>query len=177
MASWSPPCSTPDFQVTVRPHPVTRQRWPEVVPKLAARFAGHEAFVLEPDIAGRASLEAAHAMVSDWSGAALEFAFGFERPVAFIDVPAKVNNRNYEQLGITPLERSIRDEIGVVIPPGSFAEAAARIEGLCTDPGAFAARIRAARQAHIFHPGGSGAVGADAIAARADAWLAGLAAS
>ena len=31
-------------------------------------------------------------MVSDWSGVAMEFAFGLERPVLFIDVPRKTNN-------------------------------------------------------------------------------------
>ena len=31
-------------------------------------------------------------MVSDWSGAALEYSFGLKKPVIFLDLPKKVNN-------------------------------------------------------------------------------------
>ena len=55
-------------------------------------------------------------MICDWSGAALDYAFGLRKPVLFIDVPRKVNNPNYESINITPFEVSIREEIGQVIP-------------------------------------------------------------
>ena len=47
-------------------------------------------------------------MISDYSGAALEFAFTFNKPIIFVDVPKKINNKNYEILNITPLEVSIK---------------------------------------------------------------------
>ena len=56
-------------------------------------------------------------MISDWSGAALDYAFGLGKPVLFIDVPRKVNDPSYTELGIEPIESSIRDVVGMVIPP------------------------------------------------------------
>lgn len=54
-------------------------------------------------------------MISDWSGAATEFAFGFERRVIFINLPKKIRNKNFELLEIEPFEVFIRYEIGLVI--------------------------------------------------------------
>ncbi len=52
-------------------------------------------FQLETNIATNDSFCAADLMISDWSGAALEFAFATERPGLFVDVPRKVNNPDY----------------------------------------------------------------------------------
>ena len=54
-------------------------------------------------------------MVSDWSGAATEFSFGFRRPVIFINTPRKVRNADYEKLELLPLEVRIRDKIGELV--------------------------------------------------------------
>ena len=54
-------------------------------------------------------------MISDWSGAATEFAFGLKRPVVFIDTPRKVRNKTYKQLETLPLEVGIRSRIGKVV--------------------------------------------------------------
>lgn len=53
-------------------------------------------------------------MITDWSGAALEYSFGLNKPVIFLDLPKKINNPFYEEINIIPLEVSIRNEIGIV---------------------------------------------------------------
>ena len=59
-------------------------------------------------------MTAADLMISDWSGAALEYAFGIERPVLFLDVARKINNPRYVDLGIEPIEARMREQIGAV---------------------------------------------------------------
>ena len=61
------------------------------------------------------ALFSSHIMVSDWSGAALDYAFGLGKPVLFIDVPRKVNNQEYESINIQPFEVWIRDKIGKIL--------------------------------------------------------------
>ena len=56
-------------------------------------------------------------MISDWSGAALDYAFGLNKPVVFIDVPKKINNLDYQEIGLDCFEEVIRDNIGVVFKP------------------------------------------------------------
>ena len=53
-------------------------------------------------------------MISDWSGVALEYAFGFKKPVIFCDIPKKINNPKYLELGIIPLEEQIRSKVGTI---------------------------------------------------------------
>ena len=53
-------------------------------------------------------------MISDWSGVALEYAFVFYKPVVFCDIPKKINNPNYMDLKLEPIEVSLRHKIGVI---------------------------------------------------------------
>ena len=56
-------------------------------------------------------------MISDWSGISFEYAFTFERPVIFIDVPKKILNPNFHDISLEPIEISYRDKIGFVVSP------------------------------------------------------------
>ena len=53
-------------------------------------------------------------MISDWSGAALEFAFALKKPIIFCDTQKKVNNPKYSELKIEPIEVALRQELGVI---------------------------------------------------------------
>jgi hypothetical protein len=88
-------------------------------------------------------------MISDWSGSALEYAFGLERPVIFIDVPRKVNNPAYKTIGLIPLEDSIRRDVGEIVTTNELSRLPQVINRLCSDPEAFRERIRVARQATV----------------------------
>lgn len=151
-------------RVTVRPHPMTSMRWPRVIRGLKERFADHPDFALETNVASSGSFERSDVMISDWSGAALEYAFGFERPALFVDVPRKVNNPDYVRVPCAPLEVTIREEVGAVASPEKLSEVPGMIESLCGNPTGFRDRIRAARSRTVYNTGSSGAVGASHIA-------------
>ena len=102
-------------QVTLRPHPQTVKFARPKVDEIRSAFATHPNFSFEGNVDGQESLLHSDVMISDWSGAALDYAFGLEKPVLFIDVPRKINNPDYESLGIEPFEVYIREEIGQVI--------------------------------------------------------------
>ncbi len=151
------------YRVTARPHPHTQRTASRRLRSLHQRFRGHPRFAWEDDIAGQDSLEAAHLMISDWSGAALDFAFGYERPVLFIDLPRKVNNPTYERLKAPPIEVAIRLEVGAVLPPERLGEAAGEVERLIANAAEFTRKIRTARDRIVYNLGRSGEVGAAAI--------------
>src|SRR5690606_38226375 len=76
--------------VILRPHPRSRQLIPKLLEGIQRRYKQRSAFALDEDMDAHATLASAGVMISDWSGAALEFAFAYRRPVLFIDVPRKV---------------------------------------------------------------------------------------
>ena len=72
-------------------------------------------FHFENNVMGRESLHNSDIMISDWSGAALDYAFGLNKPVIFLDLKKKINNADYEEIQLEPLEISIRKEIGQIV--------------------------------------------------------------
>jgi YidC/Oxa1 family membrane protein insertase len=158
--------------VVARPHPETVKRTPEAIERLRASHSAHPSFTLEVDVASQESLHRCDIMISDWSGAALEYAFGLERPVLFIDVARKVNNPEWHRLGIEPFEASVREQIGAIVRPADLATVPAKIRSLVANPAAFSERIRSIRDASIFNVGSSGAVAAQHIATTVAPYLA-----
>jgi len=107
-------------------------------------------------------------LVSDWSAMALEYAWGLEKPVLFIDVPRRIRNPNWRDLGIEPIESAIRDQVGEIVAPDRLAEAPLAVERLLADPERFRARMREMRETMVFRLGHSVPDGAREIARLAD---------
>ena len=103
--------------VRVRPHPRTRQLSSKFLSKLLTKFVNRQNFEFSEDISNHDALIKSDIMVSDWSGVAMEFAFGLLRPVVFVDVPSKVNNNHYSKMTMQPLESWYRNHVGVVVSP------------------------------------------------------------
>lgn len=102
-------------RVTLRPHPQTIKFNRQEVDAIVHKFSGNPLFFYENNVAGQNSLHDSDFMISDWSGAALDYAFGLNKPVMFVDVPRKVNNTNYQQVDIEPFEVGVRSKIGTIV--------------------------------------------------------------
>ena len=149
------------YRVTLRPHPQTRRFNAQKLDAIAAEFSAHPRFVLEENIATKRSLLEADLMISDWSGASLEFCFSRLKPVLSVDVPRKVNNPDYETLGLEPLEVSVRDEIGAVVPETQLSHLAAHAASVLARLDD--TQLAALRRRCVHNLGQSGAVAAAEI--------------
>lgn len=150
--------------VTVRPHPMTMRNNPKLLGELRNLFGDSPNFALDLDLASQGTVSASDLMISDWSGAALEYAFGLERPVLYIDVPRKVNNPEYQWIDCVPIEVKLRSEIGAVIAPDRLQEVPHWVEVLCNESSTWRQRIRELRARWVYNIGGSSAVGASYLA-------------
>ena len=101
-------------RVIIRPHPQTFKFNSEKIIEIQNAFSSNANVKLEVDVQGHESLLSSDLMISDWSGVALEYALGINKPVIFCDVPKKINNPEYLEIDLVPLEISIRNEIGVI---------------------------------------------------------------
>ncbi len=152
-----------DHRLTVRLHPMTVRRFPDLAGELEAEFSSHASLRVETNMHSQQSLHESDIMISDWSGAGSEYAFALERPVLYIDTPPKVNNPEFARLDLPPLEDTIRREIGDVLPLDAINSVNDKIRELTADPDAFRDRIVAARERLIFNNGRSGEVAGDYI--------------
>ena len=148
---------TRGFKVTLRPHPQTLKFARTEILQISKEFKHHPLFTIEDNVAGEESLHASDLMVSDWSGAALDYALGLNKPVIFIDGPKKINDPDYERLGIVPLEIRIRDTVGMTVPADCSVlpvDECLRIDNSGLDLAAY-----------VFNVGGADEAGARAIVA------------
>jgi CDP-Glycerol:Poly(glycerophosphate) glycerophosphotransferase len=157
------------FHVTIRPHPQLRHTNPRLLAWFRERATTRVQLIYDEDITSQDTLHASDLMVSDWSGAALEFAFGLERPVLFLDVPRKVNNPDYTQYVSEPIEATLRPQLGAVLSPDRLSEAPRLARSLIEETPARGRRLADLRASFVFNVGVSGARGAEKIAGIAGA--------
>jgi YidC/Oxa1 family membrane protein insertase len=151
------------YRVIVRPHPETVRRESELLAHLDRAFAGHDGYNMERSVRTDDSLLAADLLVCDLSGVALEYALGTERPVLFVDVPPKVRNPEYADLGREPIELALREEIGELVPPDDLAGVAERVDRILSRRDQYRDKLAALRDRIVYEFGGSAAIGADHI--------------
>ena len=143
------------YNTIVRPHPMTTKHNPKILQNLTERFGSHPRFKLQTDIRDKKTLFESHVMVCDWSGVAMEYAFSCERPVIFLDVPKKQNNPEADLIGIEPIESSIRNKIGRVIPLERISSISESIDELYKNKVGFLDSIQKARADSVFNLGSS----------------------
>ena len=143
-----------DFKVILRPHPMTQKKSKKKIDFIRQKFSSNPNFSIEENIPNFDSFVKSDIMITDWSGAAIEYAFTLERPVLFIDVPKKNHNPDYEKLSEIPIEISIRDKIGEVVSPSNLQVLPEKIQILCKNSD-IKNKIQKTREELIFNLGNS----------------------
>jgi CDP-Glycerol:Poly(glycerophosphate) glycerophosphotransferase len=156
------------IRVILRPHYQTTRLAPQVVESLVTRFGSHPGFRHVTRMEESGSLHESDLLVCDWSAMAIEYALGLGKPVLFVDVPPRVRNPSYPELGIEPMEMRIRRELGSVLPLDRVTDAPHYVAELLRGAPELRKRNAALRDQWVFNFGRSVEVGAREIARIAD---------
>ena len=148
------------FDVILRPHPMTIKKSNNIIQKIEKEFKDNLNFKLETDIRNTESLFLCDCMISDWSGVAIEYAFVFEKPIFYIDTPQKINNPEHHQIGLVPLEKKIRTQIGEVLSLSQLSLMPSKINQLLQSQNKFKEKIQKIKEETVFNIGNSGGQGA-----------------
>ena len=104
----------------LRPHFKILKDSKKLISKILDEFGNNPNFSLENGVIPSKLFHSSICMISDWSGISFEYAFTFERPVIFIDVPKKILNPNFNDISLEPIEISYRDKLGFVVSPNEL---------------------------------------------------------
>jgi hypothetical protein len=149
-----------NFKVLLRPHYKILKDSKNLIEKIIKEFGHNPNFSLEKGIIPSDIFNSSLCMISDWSGISLEYAFTFERPVFFIDVPKKILNINSNSISLEPIEISIRYNLGYVISVNDLE----KIPFLITESNEqISNNINSIRDKTIYNIGKSSLVGAEYI--------------
>lgn len=153
-------------RVVVRPHPCfflpIYPRGRHIVKSLVRRFGEHPNWVLEQNIDTEDSFHEADLMLSDFSGAAFEYALGTLRPVLFIDGPRKTLNPDWQNLGLPTFEDTMRHRVGRVVDEISRLDRLAE-EMLQHNQTTYQQKLDELRRTAIYNFGHSADIGAEII--------------
>jgi len=149
-----------NYKVMVRPHPRTQALSPKKILRLRQKFGRNKNFSLDLDTSNFDSFLKADVMIGDWSGAAMEFSLGLQKPVLFIDLPPKINNQCWSDICQTPFEVSYRKDVGTIITPSQLNRVPQLIRELLANTEQFKLAALALRKRCIFNVGSSGGEGA-----------------
>ena len=152
-----------NFRVMLRPHLRTLRDSTKLIGSINEKFEKNPNFILEKGDIPFDSYHNSKCMISDWSGISLEYAFIFERPVIFIDVPKKVLNPNSSEISLEPIEISIREKIGRVVSLNSLEEIPLIIKDLEKNAQIFNKQIKEIISNTVYNIGESAKIGAKYI--------------
>ena len=149
------------WQVIVRPHPEYLKRYTVRWNALQERYKDlpEERVVFQSDFSSNETVYSADVLISDWSGIAFEYAFATQKPVLFIDTPMKVSNPDYAEIIKEPLNLTLRDEIGVRLPPEKADQAGREVAQLLERADAYAQKTAELTDEYLYNMGRSGEVG------------------
>ena len=152
-----------DVRVILRPHYETVRRSPRLVQRLVSCFSTHPRFEYVDAMAESETLLRSDLLICDWSAMAIEYALALGRPVLFIDVSPRIRNPEYAKLGVEPIERSIRHQVGEILSVAQLVRAPDCIRRLLAQTSSNVVRLSRLRDEVVYNLGRSARVGAEAI--------------
>ncbi len=149
------------FNVVVRPHPEYVKRYPNRLEEVLSRYKDYNGgdLTFELDFSSSESIYNSDVLITDWSAAAYEFSYVTLKPSVFIDTPMKVNNPEYEKIGIEPLEIKLRSEIGKRYIVGEFSSLSDDIIYMTEHKEEYSDKIKNIRDTYVANFGSSAQVG------------------
>ena len=139
------------YSLILRPHHETIKRSPQLIDEIENKYSHLETFRLVREMGDSESLLQSDLLICDWSGTAIEYAFGLEKPVIFIDIPPRVRNPNWREIQSEPLEMSIREKVGRVICPSKLDQLPTSISQLLNEDQISSSLIKSLREEFIYN--------------------------
>ena len=153
------------YALVVRPHPEYVKRYGAKMQRLIEKYSDKvgKGLTFELDFSDNSSITSSDLLITDWSGIAPEFCFATGRPALFVNTKIKCLNPNWENLGLTPVEISLRDELGVSIDPSELDKTAEKVSLLLDSFELYRERIDARFATLIYNHGHAAEEGAKYI--------------
>ncbi len=141
------------IQVVLRLHPMSLRHHNDIYHQFFESFGDHPLFKLDNSFSSSATLLESDLIVSDWSGAAHDFALGLLRPAIFMDTPQKAHNDIYPQLNIECYEDVVREELGALVSLHQADSLPDVVNSLLDDRIEWQQRLKLLRSQVLFNPG------------------------
>ena len=154
-----------DYHIIVRPHPEYVKRYSARMNALVEKYRDKvgENLSFELDFSRNKSVYASDLLITDWSGIALEYCFATKRPALFVNTKLKCMNENWEKIGLTPVEITLRDRVGVSVNKEDLEGCDEVVRRLLASSAEYEQIITETLENHLYNIGHAGEAGAKYI--------------
>jgi len=152
-----------NYHVSLRPHWLTDNLNPDILNHLEDLYSEFDKFEIDRNLSSHSSIEASDIMVCDLSGVALEYAFGYLRPILYIDLPLRVRNSEFAALSLPATEVKLRELTGAVVSPTELSTVPELLQSLVDDAPKVEETLLEARNKWVFNIGKSSEIAATHI--------------
>lgn len=148
------------YNVVVRPHPEYKKRYPNKLDALVEKYKDYNGndLTFELDFSCSDSIYNSDIVITDWSSTCFEFSYVTLKPCIFVDTPPKIYNKDYEEIGIEPLELTLRNIIGKRFEPNNFEGMSDTINDMLNNKDEYTDKIKNIRNKYVANYGKSGEV-------------------
>lgn len=155
------------YKVIVRPHPEYVKRYSEKLELLKQKYQDKigEDLVFEFDFTSNVSTYSSDLLITDWSGIGIEFGFATLKPVVFVNTKIKMENPNYENIGIVPQEIRLRSVLGKAIEKSEAKNIDTVVSEMLSSTD-HRETVKKEREEYFYNLGTKGTVGAKYIISR-----------
>lgn len=145
------------WKIIVRPHPEYTKRYGARWKALQANYenVSEDELYFEKDFSSNKTIFSSDILITDWSSVSAEFAFSTCKPVVFMDTKMKVSNPNWKDLGIEPVDITLRNEIGKSLDPAKANEIGDVLAEMIEHQSSWHDKIKEIRNKTIFNIGES----------------------
>lgn len=119
-----------------------------------------EGLTFELDFSVNKSVYSSDLLITDWSGISLEFSFATGKPVLFVNTKIKSLNPNWQKIELTPVEISLRSQIGIALDKDQLDRTAEAAKELITNREEYSRRIGEVLGGFLYNIGDNGKTGA-----------------
>jgi len=154
-----------DYHIIVRPHPEYVKRYSARMNALVEKYREKvgENLSFELDFSRNKSVYSSDLLITDWSGIALEYCFATKRPALFVNTKLKCMNENWEKIGLTPVEITLRDRVGVSVNKEDLEGCDEIVRRLLASSAEYEQIIKGTLENHLYNIGHAGEAGAKYI--------------
>lgn len=148
------------YRVILRPHPQYVRHFKNKLEMMKEKYAQYANFELQMDFSSNDTVFNADILMTDWSGVAYEYSFTTLKPSLFINTPMKIMNPDYEEIGVTPFDIEIRNQIGLSVELNELGTIASVVEKLLKEENYSKEKMKEMREKYLYNVSRSADVGA-----------------
>ena len=151
-----------EYKIIVRPHPEYIKRYRPRLEKIIDKYKDYDKnkLVFETDFSANESVYSSDVLITDWSGIGPEFCFATKRPAIFINTKEKCGNPNWEKIGMTPVEISLRKELGISLEKEETVNIKAAVKDLIENGESYKQKITDIYDKFLYNHGTAAEAGA-----------------